>query len=303
MYDVIGDIHGHARELEALLAKLGYARRKGCWRHPDRQAVFLGDLIDRGPEIRRVLETVRPMVEEGSARIVLGNHEWNALGMTTPDPEAPGAFCRRHNAGRVEDFRPTRDALGRDLPDWLEWFRHLPFYLDLDGIRVVHASWHPEHLAVLDDRRAGSDRISDALIAEGFRRGTALFEATETVLKGQEQEIPGGAYFLDKDGRKRRETRIRWFEAPDGRPLRQYSLPERPEIGLEHRARAEDGIHPYPASAPPVFVGHYWLTAPEPEPLAPNVACLDYSVAKEGYLCAYRWDGEATLRREHFVCA
>ncbi len=58
---------------------------------------------------------------------------------------------------------------------------------------------------------------------------------------------------------------------------------------------------PYPATAKPVFVGHYWLSADRPEPLAGNVACLDYSVAKDGFLCAYRWQGERTLSNENFV--
>jgi hypothetical protein len=59
----------------------------------------------------------------------------------------------------------------------------------------------------------------------------------------------------------------------------------------------------YPADAPPVFFGHYWLLTPEPELLAPNVACLDYSVPRGGFLCAYRWDGERVLDPSHFVTA
>ena len=41
----------------------------------------------------------------------------------------------------------------------------------------------------------------------------------------------------------------------------------------------------------------------EPEPLARNVACLDYSVAKEGKLVAYRWQGESVLAKENFTHA
>ncbi len=48
-FDVIGDVHGHADRLRRLLASMGYAERHGVWSHPDRTAVFLGDLIDRGP--------------------------------------------------------------------------------------------------------------------------------------------------------------------------------------------------------------------------------------------------------------
>jgi hypothetical protein len=55
----------------------------------------------------------------------------------------------------------------------------------------------------------------------------------------------------------------------------------------------------YPSDAPPMFFGHYWLTG-QPEPQAPNVACLDYSVGRGGDLVAYRWDGEATLETDKF---
>ena len=60
-------------------------------------------------------------------------------------------------------------------------------------------------------------------------------------------------------------------------------------------------LTPYPSDADPVFFGHYWLQADRPSRLAANVACLDYSVAKGGSLCAYQWDGERELRDEKFV--
>ena len=58
---------------------------------------------------------------------------------------------------------------------------------------------------------------------------------------------------------------------------------------------------PYPPDAKPVFLGHYWLWGEHPVLLAPNVACLDYSVAKHGMLCAYRWSGEQKLTEKNFV--
>ncbi|OII60586.1 polynucleotide kinase-phosphatase [Streptomyces sp. CC53] len=75
-FDVIGDIHGCASELEALLAKLGYEDG----RHPEgRTAVFVGDLVDRGPDSPGVLRRVMGMVASGDALCVPGNHE-NKLG-------------------------------------------------------------------------------------------------------------------------------------------------------------------------------------------------------------------------------
>ena len=76
-FDIIGDVHGCGDELEELLAALGYARDgDGPWRHPGgRKAVFVGDLVDRGPRVPDVLRTVMAMVEAGTALAVPGNHD------------------------------------------------------------------------------------------------------------------------------------------------------------------------------------------------------------------------------------
>ncbi|GAA1556177.1 hypothetical protein GCM10009731_08170 [Streptomyces globosus] len=75
-FDIIGDVHGCSSELEALLDRLGY--RDGV--HPEgRTAVFVGDLVDRGPDSPGVLRRVMGMVASGSALCVPGNHE-NKLG-------------------------------------------------------------------------------------------------------------------------------------------------------------------------------------------------------------------------------
>jgi polynucleotide kinase-phosphatase len=76
-FDIIGDAHGCADELEELLAKLGYAPdAAGVWRHQEgRKAVFLGDLVDRGPRIPDVLKVVMRMVGAEAAYCVPGNHD------------------------------------------------------------------------------------------------------------------------------------------------------------------------------------------------------------------------------------
>uniref|UniRef100_A0AAU3I743 Polynucleotide kinase-phosphatase n=1 Tax=Streptomyces sp. NBC_01393 TaxID=2903851 RepID=A0AAU3I743_9ACTN len=75
-FDIVGDIHGCASELETLLGKLGYV--DGV--HPEgRTAVFVGDLVDRGPDSPGVLRRVMSMVGSGNALCVPGNHE-NKLG-------------------------------------------------------------------------------------------------------------------------------------------------------------------------------------------------------------------------------
>ena len=91
-YDIIGDIHGHADALKALLADMGYRDRAGAWRHPARQAVFVGDFIDRGPSQLETVDIVRRMVDVGGALAVMGNHELNAIAWFLPDPDCPGEY-------------------------------------------------------------------------------------------------------------------------------------------------------------------------------------------------------------------
>ncbi len=76
-FDLIGDVHGCCDELETLLSKLGYAKdEQNVWRHPDnRKAVFLGDLINRGPRSLDTIRLVMDMVDADSALCVPGNHE------------------------------------------------------------------------------------------------------------------------------------------------------------------------------------------------------------------------------------
>lgn len=76
-FDIVGDVHGCHDELTELLGALGYAQGdEAAYRHPEgRTAIFLGDLVDRGPATPAVLATVMAMVGAGSAICVPGNHE------------------------------------------------------------------------------------------------------------------------------------------------------------------------------------------------------------------------------------
>ncbi len=81
-FDIVGDIHGCCDELEALLVKLGYELQSSesdslpVYRNPQgRKAIFLGDLVDRGPRILDTYRVVRGMVEAGQALCIPGNHD------------------------------------------------------------------------------------------------------------------------------------------------------------------------------------------------------------------------------------
>jgi protein phosphatase len=83
-FDIVGDIHGCGDELEELLRRLGYAETSlgegRTYTHPEgRKAIFLGDLVDRGPRILDAVRIVRNMVQYGAALCVPGNHDMKLL--------------------------------------------------------------------------------------------------------------------------------------------------------------------------------------------------------------------------------
>lgn len=298
-YDIIGDIHGHASKLWELLDQLGYKKQGGIYQHPSRQVLFLGDFIDRGPQQLAVLETVRDMVEQGQACSVMGNHEFNAIGWMSHDSQ--GRALREHSSKNHGQHKAFLDAVGEGSAahcEWISWFKTLPLWMDLPELQVVHACWSPEAMTCLGPLLGKGQRLDDAHLASMFERGSAPYTAVEVLLKGPEVTLPDGHVFHDKDNHPRQEARIKWWL--DSGTLRDTALlPASIAAQLpEHCMQAELGR--YPNGAKPTFIGHYWMRG-KPLPLNHNTACLDFSVAKDGQLVAYRFDGEKRLSDDKFV--
>ncbi|MFG0289803.1 MAG: metallophosphoesterase [Rhodopirellula sp. JB044] len=299
-YDIIGDIHGHAEELKALLALLGYQRHGRGFRHSDRTVVFAGDFVDRGPAIGEVIAIARAMVDAGDALAVMGNHEYNAIAFHTRRPSTQDDWFRVHSAKNLKQHQATLDQLSpNELADAIAWFRTLPAAIELEGIRVAHASWQFKHIDCINEAIKIMGRFTPDFLAVSEDRRSNLYTAIENILKGPELKLPAGQCVVDKEGHSRTSVRIKWYESGERRTYREHHLgnDDVPEMPIP----ADDlsGLDVYPHEAVPVFVGHYWLTGP-PTPLAANVACTDYSVAKGGKLVAYRWDGETELLAEKF---
>ncbi len=300
-YDLIGDIHGHAYELKKILAQMGYVRDKAdIYRHPEgRQVIFCGDLIDRGKDVREVLRIVRGMVDNGSALMVMGNHEYNMICYHT---WVDGHFLRPHTAKNAEHISATLKAFVNHRDEWLdyvEWFKTIPLYLELEGLRVVHACWDQQCIDYLENKLDGQLLTPRFLYLASIVDSPA-YCAVENVLKGWEAELPEGQVFYDKGGHARRFSRICWWPI-EGNTWRDVSIGMPYNHPLNER-EFEAGLPGpvYGAQEKPVFFGHYWMKG-TPQLLADNICCLDYSVAKGGDLVAYRWNGEQILNPDNFV--
>jgi len=271
--DVVGDVHGHADQLLRLLVKLGYERRSsgGSFAHPDgRTVVFVGDLINRGPASSAVIDIVRGMSDAGSALAVLGNHEFNLLSATVVGDKKVQKKYREH----------------------LDWFRTLPFSLEVGGIRVVHAVWHPTSLKVI----AGRTCIDEDFMQRAITKGTPQHEAVQTVLKGIKVPIPRDQVYLDRFGVRRSRGRIRWWLDPQGLTYADLLFPSYAGACAKSRPSVADlaDSEPYQSGDPAVFIGHYCLPVSEPK-IHGNVACVDGCVTCDGVLWAYRYSGERIL--------
>ena len=217
-FDIIGDVHGHADALEALLQRLGYRVAGGAFRHPGgRQIVFLGDLVDRGPQQVRAIGIARHMIEAGSALIVMGNHEFNAIAFATPDPQRPGDHLRPrrgssvdHHAGFLAEVGGVDSPRHREL---IAFFSTMPLWLDLDGLSIVHACWSGAHLAALAPHVDGENRLTGPGLLSALTKGTAAHLACEILLKGPEILLPPGIAYRDGQNSRRKTTRTRWWDA------------------------------------------------------------------------------------------
>ena len=308
-YDIIGDVHGCAQSLERLLSRLGYSQDEQSYWHPHRQAIFLGDIVDRGPSIRQALHLVRAMVDRGAARMLLGNHEYNALTYATPAPPGFGEDYLRphtpHNRRQLGETLSQFEAYPEEWLGFLDWFQTLPLFMECEGFRVVHACWDADLIAQHKQRFDPEGHFDHRFLLASARPGSLEAHIMHRLTRGLDIPLPEGMTVKSRDGIERRKFRAKFWDVRGG--LRCYGDwafqpdPLPPELATkpitdEHRHQM---VH-YGPTEKPLFVGHYWLTG-APKPLAPNMACLDYSAVSSGKLVAYRMDGETQLDESKFV--
>ena len=297
-YDIIGDIHGQVDELIQLLESMDYEiDGEGCYAHKSRRVIFLGDFIDRGKKQKETLNIVRAMIDSGSALTVMGNHEYNAITYYFNKREHTESNRNVHIA-----FLNEYENDAASYKDIIEWFMSLPLWLDLNELRIIHACWDRELVETVQKELNGKSVLTHDYMVRSSVKDSDEYNAIETLLKGKEIPLKEGFSFKDKDGKTRHHIRVRWWDQSATTYKSAFMGPEDARTHIPEDDIEGDHLVEYGHHEPPVMLGHYWMDDEKPGILAPNIACLDYSVAKPGgKLVAYRWDGETDLNSDKFV--
>ena len=106
------------------------------------------------------------MLDAGTALAVMGNHEFNAIAWYMPDPELRRsifAAAARRIATSIKAFLDGGSSTTLTCIEKLvDWFLTLPLWLDLPGLRVVHACWHPDYMAEIEPHLKPGRRLDPA---------------------------------------------------------------------------------------------------------------------------------------------
>lgn len=296
--DFIGDIHGYLVDLERLFLKLGYTKIKGIYTHPTRIPVFLGDYINRGPAILGVLDLVKNMQESGNAYAIMGNHEFNFLAFHYSDEN--GVHFRENTPkylGYLNETKAPLEEEGR-LNEFLDWMSSLPLIVKNEHFNAVHAEWNQEIENNL--KFSGIKHLNQ----EGMRlihKDEKLLKSVSSVLKGSEFNITDD--FIQKYDFCFRQNaeRIKWWRKNRSNLIQDWLV-----VGFENEdivinPKDFDVVKSYDFSSKPTFFGHYWLNESDFGLIDEKLCCLDFSVAKKGFIGAYQFDNEILLDKSKLV--
>ncbi|MCY1722053.1 metallophosphoesterase [Prolixibacteraceae bacterium Z1-6] len=302
MYDIIGDVHGHAPLLKKLLLKMGYVKTNGSFSHPSRKAVFVGDFINRGPEIRKTIKIIRSMVDGGNALAVLGNHEINAIIFHLKDKQGV-QLVNKPSKYFLSLFKTINEYSSGSLTwkDDLKWLRTLPLYIDLGEIRIVHACWSEEAIKVADSIYENGKIKKKTFRTVHKKPGSEIAKSIWMLTKGVNLKMPSDLHVVNNKGVSPRSIRMCWWDDAENKTFKELSFESKfvlPNYTVPCEILPE--TYPYPDNAPIVFFGHY-CRGKGPFIIKPNVCCVDSCVTGAGKLLAYRWNGEKVLNMSNLI--
>ena len=193
-FDIIGDVHGCAAELRELLGLLGYQRTERGFVHESRRLVFVGDLVDRGPDVVGVLSDVLQMVESGTALCVIGNHDHKFLRWIHGRNVQRG-FGLAQSIEQVTDLPDVeRDEFIRQVA---QLFEHAPGYLLLDDGKLVvtHGAIRDQDIGQWNEHVAALCMFGDVLgVTSSGKPNRRDWAAARDMTGASEHELPRIVY-------------------------------------------------------------------------------------------------------------
>jgi len=274
--DIFGDIHGEIGALTDLLCRLGY---DGDGNNPlGYRPVFLGDLIDRGPDSIAVVRLVRRWVENGKAQCIMGNHELNILRTNLSAPKMKhgnhwffGQPERLIKGSQKIHFQRLADKGIQQ--EFISFFKSLPLALERSDLQAVHACWHQPSVDIL---KAYTDSTMTA------------FQCFATSIERQNQSDDNQ---IRCDLRKQNDNPIKVLTSGLEEPAEKTYFAG----GMQRQLTRSPWWRNY--SGKPTIIGHYWrrikpISQPPDKKHAPDifkgcspfewldnkVMCIDYSV-------------------------
>lgn len=304
MYDIIGDVHGYASLLKKLMLRMGYRKTENGYFHPSRKAVFVGDFINRGPEIKKTVRLIRKMVENGNALAVIGNHEINAIIYYLKDKNGE-PLVKSPQKNFLSLFK-TINQFSERSEEWQshrKWIRELPLYLDLGEIRIVHACWSDDAIRILNETET-KGRSRKSIFREMYKNPkTEISKSVLTLTKGIEYKMPGDLKIINNKGISPQSFRVRWWEDPIGKTFEEMSFESKFVLpGYEIPKQIVPQSIVYPENEAIVFFGHY-CRFNGPHIVKTNICCVDSCVAGAKILTAYQWNGENVLDPNNIIQA
>ncbi len=256
-YDFIADVHGRFSLLKDKLIKLGYEEKNGCFTSKSRRAIFLGDLVDRGPEVAETLKLVKQMCETGVAQAILGNHDWNWLMYNTQDQE--GNFLRKHSEKNNNQNQTTREAWKKlhisEQEEILTWLSNLPLTLETEEYRVVHACWNGDVIKKLKQsiypNPVNFKSLKEFIVS---KEGKKIKNYADILLSGIEYNLPQGITFKDVDDNIRNAVRLKWWCLDQTNDLKDLAL--QPELVQNIDTKVKSNYQ-FEKELKPTFFGHY----------------------------------------------
>ena len=279
--DIIGDVHGEIESLQRLLQHLGYDENGN---HPhNRLLVFVGDLIDRGPDSWAVFQLVKRLLQSNKALCIMGNHELNLLiADTEASPEEAHAFMPKYNYipekksgnhwfhGLPENMLDKADenrfpthidtqcvlrtaAQREEIIDCIDQF---PLILESSQLRIVHACWHAPSVEIirnLPTTMTAKETYNHFLKAirekypntteDNFDLCLQNENPIKTITSGLERKLFSTEKPYDTGRKMRNTVRVLWWDGVDSEKRDSQDFP----------AYTDDQY---------VIFGHYWRTRP-----------------------------------------